>query len=40
MVVLTQGIVFAVVYLFSPHHGLISTLVAGRRRRQQLTTAR
>ena len=32
MVVLTQGVVFALVYLFSPSHGLISSRVAARRR--------
>lgn len=33
MVVLTQGTVFAAVYLFSPRQGLISTRLAQRRRR-------
>jgi manganese transport system permease protein len=32
MVVLTQGVVFLLVYLFSPGHGLIGTRVAARRR--------
>jgi len=32
MVVLTQGVVFALVYLFSPSHGLVSSRVAARRR--------
>jgi manganese transport system permease protein len=32
MVVLTQGVAFTLVYLFSPSHGLISTRLAGRRR--------
>lgn len=32
MVVLTQGVVFALVYLFSPSHGLINSRVAARRR--------
>jgi manganese transport system permease protein len=36
MVVLVNGIVFAVVYLVSPRHGLIGTWVAGLRRRQAL----
>ena len=37
MVVLTQGAAFALVYLFSPRHGLIGTRVLARRRRQQVT---
>jgi manganese transport system permease protein len=32
MVVLTQGVVFLLVYLFSPNHGLIGTRLAARRR--------
>jgi manganese transport system permease protein len=36
MVVLVNGIVFTVVYLVSPRHGLIGTWVAGLRRRQAL----
>jgi manganese transport system permease protein len=34
MVVLTQGVVFAVVYLFSPRQGLIGTRIAKARRRK------
>ncbi|WP_258803263.1 metal ABC transporter permease [Pseudarthrobacter sp. NS4] len=34
MVVLTQGVVFALVYLFSPRHGLIGTRLAKARRRR------
>ncbi|MEV0948845.1 metal ABC transporter permease [Rhodococcus sp. NPDC049939] len=33
MVVLAQGIAFAVVYLFSPRHGLVGTRLIARRRR-------
>ncbi|AOW93114.1 hypothetical protein BFN03_11875 [Rhodococcus sp. WMMA185] len=33
MVVLAQGIAFAMVYLFSPRHGLVGTRVIARRRR-------
>lgn len=33
MVVLTQGALFAVVYLLSPRHGLLGTRLAARRRR-------
>lgn len=40
MVVLTQGAVFALVYLFSPRHGLIGTRIMARRRRQALASAR
>ena len=36
MVVVTQGIVFALVYLFSPRHGLIGAALAAARRRRQL----
>ncbi len=39
MVVLTQGIVFALVYLFSPRQGLIATRLATRRRRRTLAAA-
>ena len=34
MVVLTQGAVFALVYLFSPRHGLLRQQISRRRRRQ------
>lgn len=36
MVVLAQGSAFALVYLFSPRHGLIGTRVMARRRRRRL----
>ncbi|GAB2597211.1 metal ABC transporter permease [Pseudactinotalea suaedae] len=36
MVVLSQGSVFALVYLFSPRRGLIGTKLAARRRRRRL----
>ena len=36
MVVLAQGAAFALVYLFSPRHGLIGTRVMARRRRRRL----
>ncbi|MGO2141822.1 MAG: metal ABC transporter permease [Leucobacter sp.] len=36
MVVLAQGAVFALVYLFSPRHGLIGTRLLARRRRRGL----
>ncbi|SJN10969.1 Manganese ABC transporter, inner membrane permease protein SitD [Leucobacter sp. 7(1)] len=39
MVVLAQGAVFALVYLFSPRHGLIGTRVLSSRRRRALATA-
>jgi manganese transport system permease protein len=39
MVVLTQGVVFALVYLFSPSHGLISSRVAARRRARAAASA-
>lgn len=39
MVVLTQGVVFAAVYLFSPRQGLIGTRLA-KRRRQRAALAR
>lgn len=38
MVVLTQGAVFALVYLFSPRHGLIGTWVMSTRRRRALAS--
>lgn len=38
MVVLTHGIAFALVYLFSPRHGLIGTRITRTRRRQALAT--
>lgn len=37
MVVLAQGAVFALVYLFSPRHGLIGTRIMSTRRRRALT---
>lgn len=41
MVVVVQGIVFALVYLVSPKHGLISSQVrAARRRRDRATASR
>ncbi|MGO3658739.1 MAG: metal ABC transporter permease, partial [Micrococcaceae bacterium] len=39
MVVLAQGAVFALVYLFSPRHGLIGTRVMSTRRRRALASA-
>ena len=39
MVVLAQGAVFALVYLFSPRHGLIGTRVLSSRRRRALAAA-
>ncbi|MGP0225079.1 metal ABC transporter permease [Paenarthrobacter sp. NCHU4564] len=39
MVVVTQGAVFAVVYLFSPRQGLIGTRLAKARRRRTLAAA-
>ena len=39
MVVLAQGAVFALVYLFSPRYGLIGTRVLSSRRRRALATA-
>jgi manganese transport system permease protein len=39
MVVLTQGVVFAVVYLFSPRQGLIATRLAKARRRKAAVLA-
>jgi manganese transport system permease protein len=39
MVVLTQGVVFAVVYLFSPRQGLIGTRLAKARRRKAAVLA-
>ncbi len=39
MVVLTQGVVFAVVYLFSPRQGLIGTRLAKARRRKAAALA-
>jgi manganese transport system permease protein len=39
LVVVTQGIVFALVYLFSPRHGLIGARLAARRRRQSVRYA-
>lgn len=39
MVVLTQGAVFAVVYLFSPRQGLIGTRLAKARRRKAAALA-
>lgn len=38
MVVLTQGAVFALVYLFSPTHGLIGTWVMSTRRKRALAS--
>lgn len=40
MVVLAQGAVFALVYLFSPRHGLIGTRIMSTRRRRALASAR
>lgn len=40
MVVLTQGVVFTLVYLFSPRHGLIGTRLMSTRRRRALAAAR
>jgi manganese transport system permease protein len=37
LVVVVQGAVFALVYLFSPRHGLLGTRFAARRRRQAVT---
>ena len=39
MVVLTNGCVFAAVYLFSPRHGVIGTRIAATRRRRALSDA-
>ena len=39
MVVLAQGAVFALVYLFSPRHGLIGTRIMSTRRRRALASA-
>ena len=39
MVVLAQGAVFALVYLFSPRHGLIGTRIMSTRRRRALVSA-
>jgi manganese transport system permease protein len=39
MVVLTQGVVFALVYLFSPRQGLIGTRMAKARRRRAVAAA-
>ncbi len=39
MVVLTQGAVFVLVYLFSPRHGLIGTRIVNARRRRALASA-
>ena len=39
MVVLAQGAVFALVYLFSPRHGLIGTRIMNTRRRRALASA-
>ena len=39
MVVLAQGAVFALVYLFSPQHGLIGTRIMSTRRRRALASA-
>ncbi|TFH97985.1 metal ABC transporter permease [Micrococcus lylae] len=39
MVVLAQGAVFALVYLFSPRHGLIGTRIVSTRRRRALASA-
>jgi manganese transport system permease protein len=36
MVVLSQGTAFAIAYLFSPRHGLISAVLVARRRRRRL----
>ena len=40
MVVLAQGAVFLLVYLFGPRHGLIGRGVAARRRRRRVTADR
>lgn len=40
MVVLTQGVVFTLVYLFSPRHGLIGARLMSTRRRRALAAAR
>ena len=40
MVVLIQGAVFALVYLFSPRHGLIGARILAARRRRALASAR
>jgi manganese transport system permease protein len=40
MVVLVNGIVFAIIYLISPRHGVIGTRVAGVRRRRALLASR
>lgn len=37
MVVLTQGLLFGIVYLVSPRHGIIATRVSAFRRRQLIT---
>ncbi|QIK61833.1 metal ABC transporter permease [Leucobacter viscericola] len=37
MIVLTQGVAFALVYFFSPRHGLIVTRLLARRRRSRVT---
>ena len=39
MIVLAQGAVFALVYLFSPRHGLIGTRLAMARRRKMAALA-
>lgn len=39
MVVLTQGAAFALVYVFSPRHGLIGTRIMSTRRRRALASA-
>lgn len=39
MVVVAQGAVFALVYLFSPRHGLIGTRIMSTRRRRALASA-
>jgi manganese transport system permease protein len=39
MVVLAQGAVFTLVYLFSPRHGLIGTRIMSTRRRRALASA-
>ena len=38
MVVLTQGLIFTVVYLFSPRQGLLASKLAARKRRDQLAS--
>src|SRR5699024_7397523 len=40
MVVLAQGAVFLLVYLFGPRHGLIGRGVAARQRRRRVTADR